>query len=376
MRLVAALAWIGCNKDQPTPADSGPPVTLVTYNAGLAVGFVPGAESRTPLVAEALANVDADIVCLQEVWLADQIAAVQSATAASFPHSFFPAAQQSSDASCAAGEIDPVVQCLETNCADACADEVPDCLLNYCVGPFLGLSLDCQRCAQANVGEDPASVGDTCTNAPVEFAYGGSFGTGILSKYPMGPVEEKVFASTSNRRSVLHTTVDVDGAPLELYCTHLTAIFDTIPYPRESPVFGAPAWAAEQLVQIDEMNAWIDANGGDRIALLGDMNTGPAVGDIAGEYPENYDQLAAGWSVPYADQASPVCTYCGDNPLQLGSGDDGDSRLIDHVMLKGFAGPNTSSRVLDETVAAETCGTPIDPAALSDHYGVQVVATP
>lgn len=379
----ALFALIACNgKDEGNDdtgsgtQEPGPPIAFATYNAGLAVGFVPGADSRTPLVADALAELDADIVCLQEVWLPEQVDAVATATATAFPYSFFPEAQQSNDASCAPGEIDPVVACLDANCSDACVDDVPDCLLTYCVGSFLALSLDCQRCAQANVGEDPATVGDTCTNAPVEYAYGGTFGTGILSKFPLGPVEEHVFSSTSNRRSVLHATVDAGGTDLELYCTHLTAIFDTIPYPRESDLFGAAAWAAEQAVQIDEMNGLVDDNGGDHIALLGDLNTGPAVGDIAGEVPENFAKFVdAGWEIPYLD-GDPICTYCGDNPLQLGSGDDSDDRIIDHVMLKGFAGEKTAGRILEQTVTAESCGVPIDPAALSDHYGVSVTAGP
>ena len=71
----------------------------------------------------------------------------------------------------------------------------------------------------------------------------------------------------------------------------------------------------------------------------------------------------------------PACTFCGANPL--GSGDDNDDRVIDHVMLKGFAGEATPSRILDQTVSGvESCGAPIDPAALSDHYGVQVTVQP
>lgn len=45
---------------------SGPEV-LTTYNAGLAIGFVPGAEDRAPATAAAIGALDADVVCLQEV---------------------------------------------------------------------------------------------------------------------------------------------------------------------------------------------------------------------------------------------------------------------------------------------------------------------
>jgi hypothetical protein len=54
----------GANNGEP-----GPQASFATYNAGLARGFVDYAGARTQPVADAVARLDSDVVCLQEVWL-------------------------------------------------------------------------------------------------------------------------------------------------------------------------------------------------------------------------------------------------------------------------------------------------------------------
>lgn len=353
----------GCGKSGPTT------LVIDSFNAGLAVGFVPGADSRTPLVADAVGGLDADVVCLQEVWLPDQISAIASAAEAAYPYQYTPEPQQSADASCAAGELDNLLGCIESSCDFTCADDVPDCLFASCPIQFIGLSPECMRCAMANVGEDPATVADTCTAAPVEYAYGGSFGTMLLSKHPIASTEEHVFTSTSNRRSVLHAELELDGrdATLPVLCTHLTAVFDDIPYPRTEG-----SWEDEQLVEIDEINALATGLGDGPRILVGDLNTGPGLDGIQAEAPGGYQALVdAGWKAPYVN-IDGRCTFCATNPLIGGSPDDNDDRLIDHVMLQGAVEATAATRILDETVTADSCAVDLSTAALSDHYGISV----
>lgn len=362
---LCALLAFGCKKkDDPGTKE---PITVATYNAGLAVGFVPGTDSRAPLVADALSGLDADVVCLQEVWLPEHVSAIDSAVASSYPYRFAPDPQQSSDAFCAPGELDELLTCIEDSCDFTCADAVPTCLFDNCSIDFIGLSKECMRCAMANVGEDPTTVAANCGESPVEYAYGGSFGTMLLSKHPIGVVDQQVFASTSNRRSVMHAVVDAPGGEVSVFCTHLTAVFDTIPYPRESG-----SWDEEQLVQIEELNAFADDVGGELKILLGDLNTGPGLDGITAEAPAGYAALVdSGWEVPYVD-IDGRCTFCADNPL-LASADDDTSRLIDHVMTKGALSATDATRILDSTVTADSCAMPgVTTLALSDHYGVEV----
>jgi endonuclease/exonuclease/phosphatase family metal-dependent hydrolase len=348
---------------------------VASFNAGLATGFVPGTDSRLPQIADALAGLEADIVCLQEVWTPAQVAAIDAAVAASYPDRHFPAPQQSSDATCAPEELDALLGCITESCAATCVDDVPTCTFAECALPFVSLSRDCMRCAMANVGNDPDEVASTCETAPVEFAYGGSFGTGLLSKHPLSNVEEHVFESTSNRRSVIRATADVDGVPVDIYCTHLTAVFDTIPYPRDTG-----DWATEQLAQVDALVAFVDATAGEHQVVVGDLNTGP---DVASEgiVPEAYPAFAklveADFDVPYLDLDG-RCTFCGkSNPIlvaQAQPGDVADDELIDHVLTRGVEA-TAATRILDGEISADSCSVDLSTSALSDHYGIEVTLT-
>ena len=52
---------------------TSPSAVVVTYNVGLARGFVDYADQRAEPVAAAVAALDADVVCLQEVWLREEV---------------------------------------------------------------------------------------------------------------------------------------------------------------------------------------------------------------------------------------------------------------------------------------------------------------
>ena len=122
------LALLACGGDDANDGTTSPStetleLTFVTYNAGLARGFVSGADSRQPDIAAALAAVEADVVCLQEVWMADQVAAMEAATLEAFPHQSWPAAQQSSDALCEPGQLDTLLSCFCLLYTSDAADE-------------------------------------------------------------------------------------------------------------------------------------------------------------------------------------------------------------------------------------------------------------
>lgn len=365
---LAGLLIAGCGKkDDDEPRE---PVTVATFNAGLAVGFVPGAESRTPIVAQALAEQTADIICLQEVWLPEQVAAVEAEAGGTFPHRFFPdplPGDNTGTPACPDGALDNVLGCLDEKCGDACIDDVADCLLASCTFPFISTNPpECQGCAMAQVGTDPADAREVCETESEAYAYGNSFGTGILSKHPISSVEHTVFPSSVNRRGAIHAVIEVPGGPIDVFCTHLTPDFGILPYPHASG-----SWIREQRDQIDALRDWIDDDASTgTVVLMGDFNTGPALEGIEPDVPDNYDRLANGWDNPFVDQVG-ACTFCGDNPLR----GEGDDHIIDHVLLKGAA--NTSARrILDQDVSgAESCDVAIE-ATPSDHYGVEVTFTP
>lgn len=342
----------------------GEALTVVSYNAGFAVGFVRSTEERLAVTSDAIAALDADVICLQEVWLPEHVSAVATAAAANFPEQYFPAAQQESGDSPACEDDTYVFECARTECGDMCADDLVDCVLDSCGFALLGLDATCQNCVMANVGGTIDEVEEACLTGDEHYAFGGSFGTGILSKHPLSGTEELVFDSTLNRRSALHTTVAAPGGDLDVYCTHLTAVFGpSIPYPRDSGT-----WSSEQQTQFDELIAWVDSSAGTgRVALLGDLNAGPATADSVAVEPDSWAKVeATDLADVYADLDG-RCTFCPDNPINSAY-PDGDGELLDHALLRGMTA-TSATRVLDTIIQTESCGETID-AGYSDHYGV------
>jgi hypothetical protein len=206
--LALALLLVGCPADEPT--------TYVTFNAGLAVGFVPAANERSQGTSDAVAALDADVVCLQEYWEPGHIAMMATAAAENFPDQLFPDASPETLAAPAClpteadpnvNDIDDLVDCIDLECGDACSDELPGCVLDSCAFQFLGLERNCMRCVQANVSGTPESIRETCTTEATEYVYDGSFGTGILSSLPMTAHDSLLLSSTTTRRSLLHAEI-------------------------------------------------------------------------------------------------------------------------------------------------------------------------
>jgi len=363
--ILAILALGGCKKEEP------PSFSVATYNAGLAVGFVPGAEDRAAGTSDAVAGLNVDLICLQEYWLPEHVDAVSTA-ASEFGHQYFPdpdAGQDTGNPACLDGEVDDLIACIDEDCADVCVDQLEDCVFGSCALDFLGLPKDCQGCVMANVGNDADEVQATCETQSTSWAYDASFGTGILSKLPLGDIEHHVFESTTNRRGVIHTTVESDIGTFDVYCTHLTAVFSAlIPYPRESG-----SWEEEQSVQVDDLLDFIDETATNPVILLGDLNTGPYSGDVnLGEVEDHYERfIDDGFESAYVNETA-ECTICGANPLR--DAGPSDNAIIDHVLLKDFAGSFKAKRVLDKEISATSCDETID-AAHSDHYGVTATLT-
>lgn len=366
-RIVPLIVLLGCGSPEP--------VAVSSYNAGLAKSFVRGAEERTGPTAGATGGIEADVVCLQEVWAPEAVDAVKAASAGSFPDNYFMDPQpppMDGAVSCEDGAIDALITCANTQCAGLCSDDLVDCVFAQCPGDFLTLPKRCQECVMAEVGDEPDAIQATCEANPPDYAYDNSFGIGLLSRYPITSTEETVFESTTNRRGLIHAVLDGPNGAIDAYCTHLSAVFSSIPYPKDEG-----SWIEEQAAQIDEMIGIVQADStADTVYVIGDMNTGPAVGEVAAEVPGNYQKFVdAGWADPYAEQADPPCTFCGSNPL-VGSDDRGDDVIIDHVFrVSAFEGTASSARILDAEIETESCGEPIT-AAYSDHYGITVTFTP
>ncbi|MCZ7687040.1 MAG: hypothetical protein M5U28_53170 [Sandaracinaceae bacterium] len=218
----------------------------------------------------------------------------------------------------------------------------------------------------ASVGATFEEIQLACTTTPgPQFAFEGSFGLALLSRFPLLDSDILVLDSTLNRRAVIYARVQAEQVEAHVFCTHLTAILDDIPYP------GTGSWEAEQRAQIEALLAFIDdkTTDEDRVVLLGDLNTGPGFGDIAPAEEANYNLLLTRFRNPYIEELeSPLCTFCAANPLVP---DDADSVIIDHVLVRNLDSDETAARILTQEVQVDVDGTPTT-VALSDHYGVRV----
>lgn len=367
-----AFGLAGCGGDD----DGGSAALRVaTYNAGLAPGYVDYTAERAPKTIDAIAGVDAQVLCVQEVWRPEDVDALQAAAGDRFSSAFFlppdPGDTTGGEAACTNEELDPLQACAETQCAGVDVGELAGCVLAQCATEFGAVSSSCSTCLAANIGSSFSDIRLVCTTAGGgAYAFGGAFGIGLLTDQSVVSQDHIVLDSTYNRRGVLYERIGTDAlGDVHVFCTHLSAIFSNIPYPKEG------SWEAEQAAQIERLKSWIqEKTGGTGTTLvLGDFNTGPAVGDAQAEAPANYEALVSGGLTdPYAQQSDATCTFCESNPL-VGAG--GGSVLIDHVLLEGFGGSATGRRILTDPITIQKDGQDVT-TAYSDHYGLEVTLTP
>ncbi|NOZ02801.1 MAG: hypothetical protein GXP54_13065, partial [Deltaproteobacteria bacterium] len=360
-------------------------VGFATYNAGLAQGFVDYAPQRQPLIGPALAKLDADVICLDEVWNQDAVDAVIAGSKAVFPYSYYEitdSGEAAKEPSCTEDGTKALKDCVLAKCGSKAPSELGGCALDNCAVEFGQVQpKECVNCIAANIGlaEKAATVNeaiDAIIGACLEsagggYAYEGRNGVMILSRHPLVSKEFLRFDSYLNVRVVLHAVAQVPQiGNVDVFCTHLTATLDKVPYNG-----GFETWAKEQAHQIDVMLPWIEDKEDPKTptVLAGDMNCGPGKGAIPAELPENFAKFtAAGYLDPYATDPETPCTWCGDNPLVGG----GSSMIIDHVMFRHQADSArfVSSRIMDQPVTLEVDGRQIE-SNYSDHYGAMVKMT-
>ena len=347
-------------------------LVVETYNVGLARTFVKATEDRAALLPLALAADDADVLCLQEVWLESDQDALAEALAATHPHTYaLPVEPMRADRApvCRRRELfgeGRFFTCLTGDCGGLEGDAFTACATSVCSPALRQLRDDNPQCANAVMAQVGKSAlqGLWAIRRPLRrahlFAYAGGDGLMLLSRVPLEDAGFVDFTdiATLNRRRALHATVRVDGVPTRVYCTHLTAMLDAIaPYPGSFET-----WEAESLAQVDRLLEHAAGFDGPTV-LMGDFNSGPAVeGVLKAEAPGTHERIVgAGYLDPAVSLR--LCTYCGTNPLI----NTDDAKLIDHVYLRGLA-PGAGQRTHDGTVAGPDGKT----LALSDHYGYSV----
>ncbi len=331
-----------------------PELSLATYNLGLAHGAVALAAERRPQILEALGQVDADVLCLQEVWWDEDAGALLETLGDAYPHHVREITTDGSEPSTPCG-IFPTLKlskCVTKKCekngisAEECVSTDP------CQARYDALADDCKRCLAANT----ASPSSCALGGAQEFAWGGLNGLMLMSREPLEDVSFDEFDTLLVKRGVISATVQ----GVQLMCTHLSADLGVVPYPQDREV---KSWKQEHASQVQWMADRADPEA--CTVLMGDLNTGPSDGGFTGELSESWDLLPeAGFEEPWAE---PACTWCQENPL---AGSEVD-KLIDHVMFHGCGeGLEVEySRIMDQAITVEGVE---EATRLSDHYGVKV----
>ncbi len=390
-------------------------VAVETYNVALAGAFVPfEAERRAPL-AEAIANLDADIVCLQEVWTQADKEMIRDAAASRFPHVVIIADDLDTpldDATDQEGatppapttvpcpdievnegvtveeEMNAAIDCVSAGCSTMPGSEdgkttSTTCAADACtfdVAPLLLGNAQQQRCYSCLVTQLPTSTfGEIRASCPTvinqELAFGGQNGVMILSRHPLKDAAEWVVPGTWNRRVIMNATAELpDGSELDVYCNHLTPIFDdlTLPYTGQygDGMTGPAGWEAEQFLQAEKLIDYVQSiSGTGRAVIMGDLNAGRAFPEasIVAEGAPTLDLLETVFAPGYEAAYEPTCTFCTSNPIT----DTLVSVWIDHILLHNIAADavTATKRTFDENVLS--VGGEMIP--LSDHYGIRSV---
>jgi endonuclease/exonuclease/phosphatase family metal-dependent hydrolase len=336
---------------------------VATFNAGLAMGVLPYSTERLPRVVEALAGLDVDLLFVQEFWLDEHWLALRRATAARFAHAFRPhPALPARGAVCTKEELAPLIACAKKHCAGLRDEALARCVIAHCAAEGFTLPTDCLNCiasfptgnldqivARCLGAGSPPEVAKADEGRPSRtgglIAYGGSFGTGLLSRTPLASPDVLVYYATVNARGAMHTAIDNDAlGHIDVFATHF------------SPLGG------EQAAQVDELLAWIDRKAPAGPALLiGDLNITP-------ESSLFRRLTTARFREP--DVVDRRATFGSG----LGTGRVNTSGWrIDHVLLRDIDARVTSRRIFDTPITLRSNGVR---TTLSDHFGVMATFAP
>lgn len=357
-----------------------PEFTAVTYNVGLAPGMVHYASPRSPHVAAAVAGLDFDALCLQEVWLDRDQRAIIEALRVPAGHVLTMDTEgfgESPDDACEDEHLAPVLACVRERCGDAPTEETTLCALDHCRDELTSLYLwhgKCLNCLAASVGLSADEIAAACTGGNrASRVYGGRNGVMLMSRFPLERRETLLLPSSGGNRVALFARINVpDIGPVELACTHISS-------PQRIPPMhsGYGTWQEEQSAQLRQISDRLAARAVGMPALFfGDMNFGQENGDAVSASSREVwvEANRLGFQSPAAFAEPPLCSACGDNALR---GYPSTGYLLDHVMIRNPQSSPAlvacgSRRLLDGPASVRGYDGELITTHLSDHFAISV----
>jgi endonuclease/exonuclease/phosphatase family metal-dependent hydrolase len=303
-------------------------VRVATFNAGLAVGYLPNVRERLPRVVEALSALDVDLLFVQELWLDEHWERLTSALAKRLPHAFRPPHVVVASGGCTKEQLAPFIACANKHCAGLRDEALARCVVRHCATYGLTLAPSCINCMTQNITGSLEEMTGRCLgeatdgkHAPI--AYGGSFGTGLISRAPLEDIDTLTYRSSINARGAIYART----LGIHVFATHF------------SP---GGLGGSEQGPQFDAFVDFAAAKRGPAV-LLGDLNTS------AGS-PLFAKLVQAGFREPDKLDTRPTCY----------------SSRIDHILVRDVDETVTTERILDGRITLPSG----ERTTLSDHFGV------
>jgi hypothetical protein len=334
-----------------------PTLSVDVFNVGLYGANAPDESGRRPAIQQAIAKRDADLACILEAGRQlDRDAIIAAARSGAFPYATTattdlgtpftdprnqsgatpaPPASPACAGSVSAQQVDDAFTCMADHCSTKPGDAsgtiqgTTDCLSSHCavkLAPLFAGTIDQQRCFDCIVDnvtadrtyEDSKTACTTDARRPL--AFGGENPSMILSRYPLANADVFVLPSTNFRRSVLYAEVELQkGATVDFYCAQFSSpLLDAdLPYTGDYSG-GDPAhgYDGEQLLQANELIAWVKRKSGNRPTIIaGDWHASVAFTQSGAKViddlnPQTILSLRDAFQEAIAPSWTPTCTYC------------------------------------------------------------------
>jgi endonuclease/exonuclease/phosphatase family metal-dependent hydrolase len=379
---------------------------FLSYNTGLAHGFVPYADKRLGPIINVLNESPADVICLQEVWSKKDQKKIKKALRDRYPYSVTPKNHQfkvakSGRKTCKMKDLfgeGKFVTCILDTCGDKTGEEKDSCVANDCRKSLDALAESNSSCADAlmaSVGKNEVAAILSLLNPfsrPGKFSYGGGFGTMLFSKVPFnkkktGHFELSKYSTTVNR-GIIYATLEVNNQEMLALCTHLTANLTTsAPYVGSVPYKGnlefKNGWAKEnyfqtlKLIELGEVIAALESMKPGPWkkmpqVFMGDFNFGPSLRKygIQGDFEKSYEYFLERGIKGANQKGVPKCTFCKYNSLTDGKE---PNMILDHILIKN---PPTKKDIFSQVVYKNRSRIKTQSGNIqhhiSDHFGLMV----
>ena len=251
---------------------------FATFNALFTGDFDQTAEIRLKPTVEAITDINADVLCLQEIFYRDDIDYFTNALnnspkwAGSDVYVEF-TQEEITEIPCGVQDNTPlftIQMCVMTNCIPIGEESLASCILANCAAEIDSPTPECTQCLAANIIlNDFAEITKTCTSeAQGTLLFGGHNGLIMVSKQEIKNKDYiEIEDSVVEQKGALYG--EVDG--IQIACGHIAAEAP-IPYGGQHQ-----SYQGQNAYELNTILFFLNKkeNGSPQV-LIGDLNTGPA----------------------------------------------------------------------------------------------------